>query len=162
MGKQAIGVAMAIIMVAALALVGCGGGQDTPEATVEAFFAALAKGDTEAANKMLSAKAEKTMPQKGTPEYEMVAVMGKAFQKVDSVKIEGDKAQVVVQMDGNAVAEKIMDMRKDMIEKIDDPEAKKKAEEQMAQAKAHMAATLAKMPLVLIKEGGRWVLAEPK
>ena len=162
MNKAAVCIALlaALALVFALPVASLAGGG--PEDAVADFFGALKKGDMAEARKHFSGEALKTPPQEGSRQYQMMKLWGEAYQGVEGIKVEGDKATGFAKMDGIKLATMMMGPRRAMIDKIEDPAQKDKELKAYDMGLKSFAAKLSKMPLTLVKEGGKWKVQEIK
>lgn len=161
--------ALAVALLFALGtvgLVGCGGSSsaDTPQATVKGLFKAAAKGDADGMKKFLTGKALTGLPKPGSASFGMVKAVGQAYEGVEDVKISGNQATAVVKLSADAITKMIlaeaMKQSKPMLDKIKNAKAKAMAIEKMkAQAKA-VAMKMTKMPVTLVKQGGKWLVTK--
>ncbi|MBU0515004.1 MAG: hypothetical protein KJ621_09550 [Proteobacteria bacterium] len=128
-------------------------------ATLKAYFGAAAKGDTEAMKKMSLGKASKNLPRKGSKGYQMMMMMGAAFEKSTDVKVSGDKAKANANFKVAAMEKALMEMAKADLAKMKDAKKKADAEKMMKQMIPQLAKRMSKVPIQLVKKGGKWLIA---
>jgi hypothetical protein len=128
-------------------------------AVMKAYFGAAAKGDLEMMKKLSLGKAAQNLPKKGSKGYKMMMMMGAAYEKAVDIKVAGDKAMAMAVFNVKAMEKALNQMAMEDLAKMKDPKKREQAEKMMKQMIPQLAQRMSRVPVQLMKKGGRWVIS---
>lgn len=135
-------------------------GPPPPDETVGNFFNALAQKDLNKAKGMLTGQALKTHPAPGSQASQIVFAMGKAYQGLADLKIDGDKAAGVVKLNGQMIAEVLIKASQQVLNDIRDPKVKEQLLAQMKKGMDNIARSYSRVPVKLVKSEKGWLISD--